>query len=284
MFRKIIAGLLILLSVVFLILSLAGIGAAWYYNEPLTRETDAQLARLDRELALAQATLQSSEEELQRALRFVDTAEAALQRLTQQSQSADNLFENIQSTLDDQLLPELKTTRTRINEARSTLEELQTILAGVSRFLPGVDLSIPDSILADLIASASSLDGDIASMEVLATQASTFVSDTSYLLGGDLTETRTSLENFIIAIQDYEKRVARWREQAADLRIRAPGWIDRISIGVTIFLSWFALSQFGLLLHGLSLHRGMDPLAPLRRRGSPPNPLIKDERDWELEE
>lgn len=284
MFRKIIAGLLILLSVVLLVLSLVGIGAAWYYNQPLTQETDTQLARIDRELALAQATLQSSESELQRALRFVNTAEAALQKLTQQSESAENLFENIQSTLDDQLLPELKTTRTRINAARTTLEDLQTILAGVNRFLPGVDLSIPDEILADLITSASSLDADIASMEVLATQASTFVSDTSFLLGGDLTETRTSLENFITAIQDYEKRVARWREQTADLRAKAPTWIDRISIGVTIFLSWFALSQFGLLLHGFSLYRGMDPLVSLRRVGRAPNPLIKNERDWELEE
>jgi hypothetical protein len=284
MFRKIIAGLLILLSAILLILSVVGIGAAWYYNEPLTREADAQLKKIDRELALAQATLQSSELELQRALRIVDTAEAALKKLAQQSESAESLFENIQSTLDDRLLPELKTTRSRIGEARSTLENLQSILAGISGFIPGVDLTLPDDILADLIVSARSLDTEIANMEILATQASTFVSDTSFLLGGDLTETRTSLENFITAIQDYETRVIRWREQTADLLANAPRWIDQASIGLTIFLVWFGLSQFGLLLHGLNLYRGADPLAALRREERQPNPLIKDERDLELEE
>lgn len=283
MFRKIIAGLLILLSAVFLVLSVVGIGAAWYYNEPLTQEADAQLKRIDRELALAQATLESSELELQRALRFVDTAQAALEKLAQQSESAESLFENIQSTLDDRLLPELKTTRARIGDARSTLENLQSILARISGFIPGVDLTIPDDILADLIVSARSLDTEIANMEILATQASTFVSDTSFLLGGDLTETRTSLENFITAIQDYETRVIRWREQTADLLANTPRWIDQASIGLTVFLVWFGLSQFGLLLHGLNLYRGADPFAALRRDERQPNPLIKDERDLELE-
>jgi chromosome segregation ATPase len=284
MFRKIIAGLLILLSAIFLIASVAGIGAAWYYNEPLTRQATGRLKEIDRELALAQATLQSSEVELERALRFVDTAQAALEKLTQQSESAENLFENIQSTLDDRLLPELKTTRNRIIEARSTLENLQSILATISGFIPGVDLNVPDDILADLITSARSLDTEIANMEVLATQASTCVSDTSFLLGGDLTETRNSLENFITAIQDYETKVAGWREQGENLLANAPRWIDQASIILTIFLVWFGLSQFGLLLHGLSLYRGADPLVALRRPRPHHNPLIKDERDLELEE
>ncbi len=97
--------------------SIVGIGAIWYYNEPLTREVTGQLKEVDVELALAQATLKSSEKELQRALRIVDATQEALEKLTQQSNSADSLLENIQSTLDDRLLPELKTTRVRIEEA-----------------------------------------------------------------------------------------------------------------------------------------------------------------------
>jgi len=45
-----------------------------------------------------------------------------------------------------------------------------------------------------------------------------------------------------------------------------PTWIDRASISLTIFLLWFSLSQFGLLLHGLSLRRGNDPLEVLRSK------------------
>jgi chromosome segregation ATPase len=283
MFRRIFAGILIFLSAVLLILSLVGIGAIWYYNEPLTREVTGQLKEVDRELAQAQATLKSSEKELQRALGIVDTAQAALEKLTEQSNSADSLLGTIQSSLDDRLLPELKTTRNRIEEARTTLENLQTLLTGVSSFIPGVDLNVPKSTLTDLIASAESIDTEIANMEVLATQASTFVSDTSYLLGGDLTQTRDSLQSFLSAIQDYEKKVERWRKQGTDVLQNAPQWIDQASIILTVFLFWFGFSQYGLLAHGFALQRGVDSFRPWRRERHH-NPLIKDERDLELEE
>jgi uncharacterized phage infection (PIP) family protein YhgE len=220
---------------------------------------------------------------LQRALGIVDGAQAALEKLTAQSNSAGGLLDNIQSTLDDRLLPELKTTRGRIEEARTTLTNLQSVLRGISSFIPGVDLNIPNTTLRDLIASAESIDTEIANMEMLATQASTFVSDTSYLLGGDLTQTRDSLQSFLSAIQEYEKKVAGWRGQATDVMEKAPRWIDQASIILTVFLSWFGLSQFGLLLHGRAVQRGVDPFRPWQRPRQP-NPLIKDERDLELEE
>ena len=283
MIRRIFAGILILFCAILLVVSIVGIGAIWYYNEPLTREVTAQLKQIDLELGLAEATLKSSEEELERALRIVDATQTALEKLTEQSESAESLFERIQSTLDDRLLPELKTTRSRIVEARTTLENLQAILTSVSSFIPGVDLNVPSTTLTNLIDSARSLDTEIANMETLATQASTFVADTSYLLGGDLTQTRESLQSFLSAIQEYEKKVARWREQAADLLQNAPRWIDQASIALTIFLVWFAISQFSLLMHGIAIQRGADPMAVLWRERHH-NPLIKDERDLEMED
>jgi ABC-type transporter Mla subunit MlaD len=122
---------------------------------------------------------------------------------------------------------------------------------------------VPEKILTDLIDSTDSLDSDIANVEDLAQQASTFVGDTSYLLGGDLTETRNSLESFLAGIKEYEQKVKDWRAQVADLIDLLPIWIDRASVGLTIFLLWFGLSQFGLLLHGLSLRRGENPLEVL---------------------
>lgn len=283
MARRIFAGILILLSAIFLVSSIVGIGAIWYYNEPLTREVTGQLGQIDLELAQAEATLKSSEQELERALRIVDSTEAALEKLAEQSESAESLFERIQSTLDDRLLPELRTTRSRIEEARATLENLQGVLTGISNFIPGVDLNLPDEMLTGLIASARSMDTEIANVEVLATQASTFVADTGFLLGGDLTQTRDSLQSFLSSIQDYEKKVTRWREQGTDIRKNAPKWIDQASILLTVFLFWFGLSQVSLLLHGIAMQRGMDPLLAIRRERHH-NPLIKDERDLEMEE
>lgn len=258
--RKVLAWTLIVLSSIFLLASVVGIGAAWIYNEPLTRSAVGQLKQIDSQLSAAQATLASSRTELERALRIVDATEKALEKLAEQSTSAENILDGIQSQLDDKLLPNLKTTRARINTARTALESLQAVLEGIGGFLPGVDISAPKKIVTDLIDSTKSIDSEIANAEGIARQASTFVGDTSYLLGGDLTETRTSLQNFLAAIKEYEQKVTDWQTQVADLIKNTPGWIDRASIGISLFLFWFGLSQFGLFLHGRAILLGENPL------------------------
>jgi hypothetical protein len=264
MVRKFFTGTLLALSSILLAFSVIGIAAIWIYNEPLTREATGVLVEIDLELTQAQTTLQSSAKELERALRIVDATEQALEKLAEQTGDAENIFDSIQGTLDDRLIPDLKTTRERIDAARSTLENLQSVLDGISSLVPFVDLNAPDKIVADLVVSAVSLDSDIGEIEIVAQQASTFVSDTSFLLGGDLTETKESLQNFLSSIQEYEKKVTGWREQVTDLKEGTPRWIDQASIVLTIFLLWFALSQFGLILHGLSLQYGDNPLWLLR--------------------
>jgi chromosome segregation ATPase len=145
----------------------------------LTRETTGQLNEIDSELSQVQTTLASSRVELERALRIVDASEQALEKLAAQSTSAENILDGIQSSLDDRLLPELKTTRERINTAREALESLQAVLDGLGDFLPGLNLGVPNQIVTDLIDSAKSMDAEITHAEEIAKQASTFVSDTS---------------------------------------------------------------------------------------------------------
>jgi hypothetical protein len=116
-----------------------------------------------------------------------------------------------------------------------------------------------------LIASTKSLDTEITNVEAMTQQASTFVSDTSFLLGGDLSGTRDSLRSFLTSIHEYQKKVADWRQQASDLKENVPKWIDQASIALTIFLIWFGISQFGLLLHGLNMLRGANPFLAFKR-------------------
>ena len=264
MLSRIVTGTLLALSSILLAFSVIAIVAIWGYNEEITRSAVSRFEEVDVQLMQTQATLQASERELERALRLVDATEKALQQLVDPATGGENVFENIQSTLDDRLIPDLKTTRERIVTARETLEELRTVLARVTGFLPFVDLTRPDEIAADLILSAVSLDADISEMEVVAQRASTFIGDTSYLLGGDLTQTRESLQSFLRAIQDYNQRVTDWRAQLADFTEKSPRWIDQASIGLTLFLAWFALSQFGLILHGIGMQYGENPLWILR--------------------
>jgi hypothetical protein len=265
MTRKILAGVLIGLSAILLILSVAGIGAAWVYNEPLTTEATTRLQEVDSTLGQIQSDLLNAKAEVERALRIIESAEKALASLTEQTSDAKGILEDVNSTLDDKLIPGLKTTRKNISEVRGTLEELRATMEQVNS-LPFVDLNIPgDKLLADILSGMDSLDTGLADVQGLAQRASTFVSDTSYLLGGDFKDTKKNLEDLLLVLTDYDTQITDWRAQVGTLIASLPGWIDRALVGLTVFLLWFGFSQFGLILHGLNLWKGGNPLEGWRK-------------------
>ena len=275
MARKFFSGLLIALSSIFLVLSLAGIAAAWYYNEPLTSEALTRLGEIETELSGTQTALQDAKEELERTLRIVDAAEGTLERLSDELAQAKQLFDEFDRTLGDRLIPGLESSRERLNSVRGTLEDLRSRLEELNS-LPIINLNLPgDEMLGNLIETVNSIDTQIERMEGLADKASTFAEDVSFLMGGDFSETRDRLETFLEVIGDYEQKVDGYHTQVEMWIASVPGWIDRASLILTFFLFWFGLSQFGLLLHGLELRRGGDPLVVLRREPL----LISDSAD-----
>jgi len=264
MTRKILIGALIVLSSTFLILSILGIALAWIYNEPVTREATSRLQEVDSQLTQIQTDLRNAKAEVERALRIIQSAEDALASLTQQTTDAKTLLEDVNATLDDKLIPGLEATRTNITEVRNTLEDLRATLKQINE-LPFVNLSIPgDELLLSIIDQVDALDSEIVNVQDLAQRASTFISDTSYLLGGDFDETKQKLEDLVLVLAEYDQKVTDWRGQIADILESAPRWIDNASLSLTLGLLWFGFSQFGLILHGLGMRRGIDPLDVLR--------------------
>lgn len=266
MTRKILIGALIVLSSTFLILSILGIALAWIYNEPMTREAASRLQEVDSQLTQIQTDLRNAKAEVERALRIIQSAEDALASLTQQTTDAKTLLEDVNATLDDKLIPGLEATRTNITEVRNTLEDLRATLKQINE-LPFVNLSIPgDELLLSIIDQVDALDGEIVNVQDLAQRASTFINDTSYLLGGDFNETKQKLEDLVLVLAEYDQKVTDWRGQIADILESAPRWIDNASLSLTLGLLWFGFSQFGLILHGLGMRRGIDPLDVLRTK------------------
>jgi len=264
MVRKIIAGTLIAISSILLGLSIAGIALVWMFQEPLTQFSATRLGAIDSELGQAQTALQGAEGELERTLRAVESAEKSLETLKVDFVQAKALFGSVNGTLDKQLLPGLKASREKIDQAKSSLLELQGTLAKI-KALPLADLNLPsDKLLGDLIASAGLLDAQITQVENMVKKASTFLEDASYLMEGDFTETKDNLQDFLTVVQEYDQKFSGWREQLTMLTESLPGWIKTAALSLTIFLLWFGLSQLSLIWNGLSLWRGGNPRVRLR--------------------
>ena len=263
--RKIWSMTLMVLSTILFVASIAGVGVIWYYNTPLTEEIISRLQEIDSELTLARLALTDAQVELERALRIVEAAEKALEALSQQTAQAQDILGSVKGTIDDKLLPGLNTSRDKVDDVRGMVEGLRGTLETINN-LPLLGFDVPgDELLANIMAAADSLDAEIANVEDIARQASTFVGDTSYLIGGDLSETKTSMTNLLAVIEEYNAKISGWQVQIAVWEQSLPGWIDNASISLTVFLLWFAFSQAGLFLIGYTAWKGGDPFAVLRK-------------------
>ena len=262
MTRKIIALILIVISAVMLGLSIAAIALIWVYKEPLVQTSTGQLRAVDTELNQAHAALQNAELELERTLRAVEAAEQSLAALKAEFVQVKTLFGDVNGTLQSQLLPGLKNSRAQIDQAKSSLLDLQASLKKLND-IPYLNINLPgDQVLANLIAGAGSLDTQIAQVQTMVDKASSFMGDASYLMGGDFTETKNNLQNFPAVVKEYDLKLTGWHNQLAFMIDALPGWIETACSGLTIFLAWFGFSQVSLILQGLRLQSGKLPQAP----------------------
>lgn len=259
MMRKVLAGLLIGVSSIFLLSSLAGAILAWVYNEPLTVEVTNRLTEIETQLAQVQSDLRLAKAEVERALRMIHSAEDALTSLSETATSAKDALDEVDQTLDEELMPGLEDARARIIEVRAVLVDLLNTVSQLNS-LPFINLNIPGGdLLAEILSGVDSLDTDIAVLQEVAGQASVFISDVSYLIGGDFQTAKQNLQDLLEVLEGYDSELTAWLAQVRTLKDSAPGWIDSASLSLSVVLSWFAFSQLGLILHGLAIWRGKNP-------------------------
>ena len=111
MVRKILSGIWLVLCGSLFVLSLIGIITVWQYKQPLTDASSARLDELDAELGRAQTALKNAQAELERALRFVDSAEEALESFSEQAAVAREFLDTVTEVLDETIKPSLTTSR-----------------------------------------------------------------------------------------------------------------------------------------------------------------------------
>jgi len=269
MVRKILTGLWLVLCGALFVLSVIGVWTIWKYKKPLTMAITARQREIDAELALAQTALQDAQNELKRALRFVDAAEEALENFSEQTAVAKEFLDTVTEVLDETIKPSLATSKEQLEEAQQSMDDLRATLEALNR-LPFINLDVPDlGVLNSFEEIIDSLESEIIRVEELAEVASIFVDDSSYLIGGDFSETRENIQELQTVVTEYEGKIDTWRGQLAVLKSKTPDWIQRTAVTLTVFLLWFALSQFGLILHGLAVRRGENPLAVLQRENPP---------------
>lgn len=253
--KRVLGGTLIALASIMLILSLVGVGVIAYQRKPVTETLLGKLTEVNTELKQARSALQDAQKELARTLRMVDRAEESLQALSKQREQAKDFLDTVNGMLGNTITPNIEASKEKIEQARKSFDEIRTSIENLNK-IPFVEIEVPDDGLLDYFDEIiATLEGEVGQVEEVANNASTFMNDTSYFLGGDFGETREHINNLSEVVDAYETKIAGWQREVDLLIEKTPEWINRASALLAVLLIWLAFSQLGLILHGLALWR-----------------------------
>jgi len=222
---------------------------------PVTETLLGKLTEVNTELKQARSALQDAQKELARTLRMVDRAEESLQALSKQREQAKEFLDTVNGMLGNTITPNIEASKEKIEQARKSFDEIRTSIENLNK-IPFVEIEVPDDGLLDYFDEIiATLEGEVGQVEEVANNASTFMNDTSYFLGGDFGETREHINNLSEVVDAYETKIAGWQREVDLLIEKTPEWINRASALLAVLLIWLAFSQLGLILHGLALWR-----------------------------
>jgi hypothetical protein len=251
--KRIIAIVVMIVSVIGLIASLLAVVGVWTAKARLAVESQAALDGLAGGLQIASDALA----EIDPAL---NGSRAALEEISATAGGAgDKLGEPKAVELAQGVRDKLAEIEGKVNDADGRLDEVELRINGLLdtvNKLPGVqvpplDVKVLDD-LGGLLADASTGLQDLADT---VTGGKASVVGEMQTIEQSVAEARSglaALENSSVRVQNG---IAAAQAAAAEWRSLIPDWLQRAATTLTLALIWFALGQVGLFMWMLSVYR-----------------------------
>ncbi len=249
--KRILAGLVIFLSVLGLFLCLVGILAVWQINRSLTDSLTGLLSQTDTALIFTQGELADIDSTLIAVQGSVTSIDQTIR------QAGDQLAENsptmrvISNTIGVELAPKIRTTAEVISTIRGTIISVNSTLT-TANSIPFVSVpTLPMEQLAavdqQMQAIVTTVDGLVLTIHEFETgvieQSVSVITAQTEEINHLVEQVRTPIGNFNTTLLKVESGVT-----AAEEKI--PALIDWASVLLTLLFLWFGLAQVGLLYLG----------------------------------
>jgi hypothetical protein len=246
--KRILAGLVLLLSVLGLVLSLAGGVGVWVVKPPVTAKATHVFERIEAALELADQGLDHVNQSLANAADRLESIRAEQRRLSEEPQRGNAARRLMARTVQQRIAPEL-------GDAH---EKLHTVAEAAV---------VANSVLEDLgnfpLLSASGLDVEsLAEMNRRLSQVESSAWELSRLFGeqeldadaagAELSRIQQALKTMREWIDEYESRVTEVRQRTEELKSKTLRWITPAAILISLVCFWIGLSQVSLMCHAWS--------------------------------
>ncbi len=234
-FKRIAGVIGLVLGAIGVLLTVAVIVALWFINTPATESAVRFLQAIEAALEMADAGL--------------DQADGNLEAVRERLGAAAEAFPA------EELLQ-------YINDAQSIVDAAQTTAntaSSVAGFASAIPFAGPGG--GGGSGSTPTLDQASATLEEISARLDAIESDIiqrqeSGEGGALLAQAEAEVAQLQEMIQNVDRSVEEANSAVIQLQQELPGWIDTMSIVLTILLLWLGLAQFSLLAHGWEWLRG----------------------------
>jgi hypothetical protein len=246
--KRIVAGLVLLLSAAGLLLGLVGGGGVWIIKGPVTERATRVFGRIEAALDVADQGLDHVKTSLAKAGERLESAKDEQRKLAQQPQPNSAVRRMLARTVQQRIAPELENANEELHTVAEAAVVVNSVLEDVGNFpflsVAGLDLGRLqefNSRLADLGPAAWELSRLLGEPGQEADAAGTQLSR--------IEQTLNTMQGFIA---EYIGRVAEERQRLEELKSRTLPWITPAAVLFSLVCFWIALSQVSLMAHACS--------------------------------
>jgi methyl-accepting chemotaxis protein len=244
---RILAWILIVISVLGILVCSLGIAGSWMINDSLTQEVLGLLSRAQTALSRVEDTLTLADAQLKDASSAVATIQEAAAKLGDRVEKNSPVLDRITQILKDELGPAVN----KIKDAVLRLEErVQAVNNAIETLnaLPGIELSTLDLQLegpkdkVGLVADAvQQLQQSVADFRAGIVQSMAPFKERLDRVAGFLDRLEEDVNSYIKMVNNLQTAVA-------GAQTNIPSLIDRITLVISMIFLWIILAQLALFL------------------------------------
>ncbi len=262
--KRILAGVILVLSTAMLLIMLAGSVGVWIVKEPVTDKATEVFQRIEAALDLAEQKLGLVKTTLARATERLDSARQEQRQLSQDPARNNIARRLLARKIQNLIAPQFVDANEKLHTVAEAAVVVNSVLEDVGNipFLgtTGLDLdrlAQMNSRLAEVGPTAWELSRLLGEPEPNADAAGNQFSKIDHTL--------TTLREFLA---EFEARLTQVRQQAAEVKSKTLSWITPAAILISVVCFWIALSQVCLMVRCWSWwrHSPHDHSSPVPRR------------------
>lgn len=258
--KRIISLILLILSVFFFVVSLAGILLTWVYRPQVTSTAMSRLNAIEADLTTAQVDLRNAKAELESAQQQIDALQSALETLGLRGSEDIQAIGDLVGRLEQNLTPFIGAVAERVEGFREALVQLKETIERLNQ-LPLVNIDIPGiEQLEEATASLDNIYNQIIEGQEKVKNVSQLTQETVTNLTTGFAELETSAQTLSATLGAYDAKFTAYLAEIDYYQANLPGWINTAAVVLTVLLVWLAFSQAALFILTWSFYKEQDLL------------------------